>query len=70
MKKDEKTPPESMLDAPSAAAEAKLSVRGGRAEVRFMPPVWRVRLHGHTFSASEKPAVIVDGKKRHVLDIV
>lgn len=59
-----------MLDAPGTAMAAKLSMRGGRAEIRFMPPVLRVRLHGHTFSAGEKPAVIVDGRKRHVLDIV
>lgn len=63
MKSDEKIPPESMLAPAIAAAGAKLSVRDGRVEILFAQAQLRVRMHGRTFSALEKPAVIVGGKK-------
>ena len=70
MESNGKTPPESMLSPPAAAAGAKLLMRDGRAEIRFAQAQLRVRMHGRIFSASERPSVVVGGRKMRVLGVI
>ena len=69
MKIDVKTPPESLLDVSSQKKETKLLFEDGKVEVVFMPLSINAKVHGLTFGADDRPAIIMGRQKLNVLGV-
>jgi len=62
--------PDSMLDLTSGRiTSVRLSLCASGMELLFFDALPRAKLHGLNFSASERPSVIVDGKKKPVAGV-
>lgn len=66
----ESTMPHSTMDLASASGEGvRLLACASGMELLFFTALPRAKLHGLNFSASERPSVILGGRKQPVMDV-